>query len=402
MPIVREAQHSLTEGPRVPQTLLSRASCQCGPERDDRQIQAVVGMLTADEKRISHARSSLTLVPEVLLRFVVRAAACQATNGTDVFIVPSDGLLGLSAQASRAIGPIVSATNWLACAYKTWPNARFIGKADDDVFVDFPLLSQSLRQTPDDAVWGRFERYRWDEDRETPVAFGSRQPCTATEANFSFPFPKGPLFLFPRHLVPYALHNSTEDAARIWEVWQDAPTNRLVPCASHGALQPWSSRRPSESLQRPRRARGRRGRLLLVQTVQERRCRLLDGRRGEACGRGLLYRGADFTRRQRHALSDPCSTRGRTGPGYSGFGNCTVVWHSKAMLEPPPPHMRLGMNLNAWKAQNPCRANWEPRVQTHESTCHGTLVTHLAVGGMSQEDFVSSDVLAASETRRSE
>lgn len=78
-------------------------------------------------------------------------------------------------------------------------------------------------------------------------------------------------------------------------------------------------------------------------------------------------------------------------PGYSGLGNCTVAWHSKAMLGDNArfPTMKLGLVLSAlkrWKAQHACRKTFEARVVGEEVTCQGARMVHL--GYKSQHDRV--------------
>jgi hypothetical protein len=65
----------------------------------------------------------------------------------------------------REVGPLVMLRLWFAHALQAFPGARFVGKADSDVYFDLPRVARQLAALPRSPVggggwvWGRFESY---------------------------------------------------------------------------------------------------------------------------------------------------------------------------------------------------------------------------------------------------
>jgi len=54
-------------------------------------------------------------------------------------------LVNASASRPRSVGPLLTFLRWTQCAPRLFPAARFIGKFDDDVWVNMPAMSSVLR-----------------------------------------------------------------------------------------------------------------------------------------------------------------------------------------------------------------------------------------------------------------
>ena len=81
-------------------------------------------------------------------------------------------LLNAPAALQRIAGPVRSTMLWFACAIRTWPRARLVGHAEDDVYVHLAgaarHLRVSLEQLPAPSsgslplmYWGHFKCFHW-------------------------------------------------------------------------------------------------------------------------------------------------------------------------------------------------------------------------------------------------
>lgn len=202
----------------------------CTPPQDPRPIVSVLGTFV----RSPTGYHSLHVdTPEVLFRRVLRVPDCTDTYEPDILAVPDHNMsrMSLSTRAQRAIGPIVSLYEWLARALVIWPNARFISKVDDDAIVlDPPLFAALLRSLPSHSLWGRIERYEFNTTRMAPHRFHSKRHCTSASSDqFGFPFPKGFLFALSRSAAADVLSNASYMTRRVFQVWSNPPTGRLLP-----------------------------------------------------------------------------------------------------------------------------------------------------------------------------
>lgn len=92
---------------------------------------------------------------------------------------------------SRDNGPLLSLALWLGCAALIHPEAHYVGKADDDVWLHLPQLESALTSTlswlhrPWGAYVGMFEGYHWRGDVQAPAVWRHgpvRQACESREA----------------------------------------------------------------------------------------------------------------------------------------------------------------------------------------------------------------------------
>ena len=124
-----------------------------------------------------------TIVPRFVLRGLgVRPALLDeaAAHNDTVFVEAA------SAMSCKA-GPLRKLTLWLGCAVAAWPNARFIGKGDDDVWADLPGVALSVTASlahlgaGTQLVWGNLEAFHWHAHLHRPVGFSQRRvakhPC---------------------------------------------------------------------------------------------------------------------------------------------------------------------------------------------------------------------------------
>jgi hypothetical protein len=230
-------------------------------------------MLSRRLRRVSRdtwARPA-SLPRALAVRFVVRTA--ELTNATraeaaehgDVVELLAEG--ALFAPLGRRAGPLFSLTRWYACAVAVWPHAAFIGKADDDVWLDARGVVEHLRASLAEAerhaqtararlYWGIIETYHWREAAHQASALtGGRRPgfhykfrgerCARAPitANMSgahgyrtcpptpgeaivgpFPFSKGPLNFLAAELAG-ALTSST---------WARADVDATIAARRHG------------------------------------------------------------------------------------------------------------------------------------------------------------------------
>lgn len=228
-------------------------------EGNSARLYGVLGVFTVDDRallRDAHRKSWMapalqfpSVRGSLAARFVARAAGAELP----VLLRESQAhgditFLNASATAPRSTGPLLTLLAWWECAVTAWPGATFIGKADDDVWIDLPRVGAHLHSTHADlcgrhptprVYWGLMESYSWQLETQMPVAWsygyphrqhnctvglrpspGTRQrhsgaskegsgaarseliaPPTFELVEGPFPFAKGPLYFLSTNLV---------------------------------------------------------------------------------------------------------------------------------------------------------------------------------------------------------
>ena len=188
---------------------------------------------------------------DAAVRFVLRGGDLDATQlyhldaearaWRDLQGIDDILLVNASAGLPRSIGPLATFVRWVRCAPKLFPLARFIGKFDDDVWINMPAMSAVLRMVArtidrnatveQEAIIGRMESYHWfsgigpdgaRDGNEGPTGWGAHAcygPCAQySEVGWSgsivgrnmsfqgittgaFTFPKGQAFYLTRGLA---------------------------------------------------------------------------------------------------------------------------------------------------------------------------------------------------------
>ena len=147
-------------------------------------LDAVLGVITTQQSSWRESvRSSFfrfASEPGLLLRIVLRGInASQLVR--EEFVRHGDTIfLRAPASLSAGRGPLTSTLLWLSCAVDAWPNARHIGKAEDDTWLHLPDIMSSLRVSRDalaarnvhELYWGHVQSYYWNETAQRPFAFG--------------------------------------------------------------------------------------------------------------------------------------------------------------------------------------------------------------------------------------
>ena len=199
----------------------------CAPADPTARL-AVLGVLSSEESPFRRELRRTWMKSEVengiLPRFVIRGVNASASvrreaeQHGDVVFVEAPAL-------DRSRGPIVSLMLFLPCALQAWPNARLIGKADDDVFLHLPGIALHLQQTlvaaqnatgfsTPHVLWGSLETYHWDSVRGTQSGFAflygwesgpasEKTNCRRTRKGLIGPyhFAKGPLLFLSAPLT---------------------------------------------------------------------------------------------------------------------------------------------------------------------------------------------------------
>lgn len=223
-------------------------------------VLSVADSPSASELRTILRKTWLAHPPaDVTARFVTRGRGAsdslveEANNHGDMILLRS------SANLSRAVGPLHSLLGWWRCAFKAWPAAQLVGKADDDVYIDLHGLASQLRATQAALVaslpptlppspapsmrmyYGVMETFSWLDDHQMLTSFGFKYSgapvCTKGEVRDVLPlrpvapagmpfegyvqarhtgpfhFAKGPLFVLSSSLVSELLSSSQLHAA---------------------------------------------------------------------------------------------------------------------------------------------------------------------------------------------
>ena len=123
----------------------------------------------------------------IIARFVLRGIGAppsqreEASRHGDVVFVEARHDLG------RFQGPLHSLFLWWRAACDAWPSVAFIGKADDDTYLNLPgianhlleslsAVSEATRSAQPRIYWGAFEQYSFDETRHVPLGFLQDMP----------------------------------------------------------------------------------------------------------------------------------------------------------------------------------------------------------------------------------
>ena len=133
----------------------AQQECLSGVGENDSTLLAVLGVLShAPQQRLRDAwrRHILPVAsPDIAVRFVMRGFGVpthvnlEAKSHGDVI------LLRANSSLPRGTGPLVSLRLWYSCALSAFPQAAYIGKADDDTFVHLPSISRQLQALSPDA-----------------------------------------------------------------------------------------------------------------------------------------------------------------------------------------------------------------------------------------------------------
>eukprot|EP00966_Prymnesium_polylepis_P237596 5495256-Prymnesium_polylepis.1 len=188
--------------PRHPPDSLATANASlfCAPV-DARELLAALAIFTtaAVPKRRAILRATwFASSDDVVARFVLRGLGVrpellqEATEHGDILFVEA------RSETSCKKGPLQKLVLWLACAVHAWPHAQYIGKGDDDVWIDLPGVAmllrashQQLRAEPPTwlatganssasrpetlIVWGLLEVFHWHTELHRPVGFSPRR-----------------------------------------------------------------------------------------------------------------------------------------------------------------------------------------------------------------------------------
>lgn len=187
----------------------------------------------------------------ILTKFVLRGVGAAAgtlrewRRERDVLFLKAPAALG------RSSGPLISLVLWLRCASMAWPNADFIGKADDDVWIRVPSVALALGQahtfaaataaTTDPAIyWGWMETFSWNRKLGQPVNFHwkwfGHRPCipnkTRGDAQFvgPFNFAKGGMAFASKALVAQLMADAgalEQDVKATVRAFDNATAHRL-------------------------------------------------------------------------------------------------------------------------------------------------------------------------------
>lgn len=183
------------------------------------ELRAVLGILSHEPRlRLRNAIRATWLVDlprSFAARFVVRGGS--DLSGTDAlrdeagrhgdvtFVRARSDLL-------RENGALLSLFLWLQCALTVYPAARFVGKADDDVWLQpsgwLSLLATAEARGGGGGLYiGSMEGYHWQVNDRAPVGwrnFPLSVPCRRTvderrqPLHGPFPFAKGAVFWVSR------------------------------------------------------------------------------------------------------------------------------------------------------------------------------------------------------------
>lgn len=217
------------------------------------------------------------LPPTIVARFVLRGLALQEPNATQAEAARHGDVLFVRARSVmlRENGPLQSLVLWFECARRRFASARFIGKADDDVWIRpsgwATLLTAVRGHVPEGAhaYVGAMEGYHWRMDADAPVDwlhFPLARQCKrkgkAGGQVGPFAFGKGASFFMTAHtaarVAGHAAHvrRITEtDAARCFagsQLWYEA--NCCGASEAAGAPRPPLSLPQQEGQALPRRA----------------------------------------------------------------------------------------------------------------------------------------------------
>ena len=180
---------------------------------------AAIGVLSHEPRVRLRNAVRATWLPDlpdtVAARFVLRGLALQEPNTTQAEAARHGDVLFVRARSVmlRENGPLQSLVLWFECARWRFASARFIGKADDDVWIRpsgwAALLGAVRAHVPQEAhaYVGAMEAFHWRLDADAPVDW-SHYPftrgCTRTGGSAGgkvgpFAFGKGATFFMTAH-----------------------------------------------------------------------------------------------------------------------------------------------------------------------------------------------------------
>ena len=180
---------------------------------------AAIGVLSHEPRLRLRNAVRATWLPDlphtVAARFVLRGLALQEPNTTQAEAARHGDVLFVRARALmlRENGPLQSLVLWLECARWRFASARFIGKADDDVWIRpsawAALLGAVLAHVPPKAhaYVGAMEAFHWRLDADAPVDWSpypfskgcTRKGGSADGKVGPFAFGKGATFFMTTH-----------------------------------------------------------------------------------------------------------------------------------------------------------------------------------------------------------
>lgn len=149
----------------------------------DGQLVAALGVLSGGANRAPmrnasrHAWLDVAPMAGIAGQFVLRGLglAHNATAWTEADRFGDMLFLNTSAELTRQVGPLVSLFYWYECAMQQYPDAPFVGKMDDDAWLQPIGIGEILRNALPwvDQKWaayvGRFECYSWHVVDEGPM-----------------------------------------------------------------------------------------------------------------------------------------------------------------------------------------------------------------------------------------
>lgn len=205
----------------------------------------VIGVFSAEghqEYREEHRRTWMHNGEPLglLSRFVMRGNAtgmrAEARQNGDIVLLEA-----LPAALPRSVGPLSMILPWFDYALSAWPTISFLGKADDDVWIDTTSVAAQLHSVQShlwqtlqvtEIYWGMMESFHWSVATSSPIGFSyGIRDCRETERTWPshgahasnnatligpFPFAKGALFFLSRGLASalVAQDELVEDVAR--------------------------------------------------------------------------------------------------------------------------------------------------------------------------------------------
>lgn len=292
----------------------------CAPPADERRVVGAVGVFTVNsrsELRAAHRRSWLAAPPSqphlLAARFVARGRGDGGSDPRDdasITLLTREArrfgdiiFLDENASLARHVGPLFTLVAWFECAARVWPNALFVGKADDDVWIDLAGVAahlhsvqaalRELHASPR-IYWGLMEGFSWLTDAKQPVgwSYGYRVHSPGPRCSYAqvprdgnetgthekagpFWFAKGPLFFLSsslvRELLEAGMRTTVEDFLTSPKYrrqtqhppWEDAFTGFMLATAAHAETKVRARRQsafvrehPQDSMQHPHRGSG--------------------------------------------------------------------------------------------------------------------------------------------------
>jgi hypothetical protein len=203
---------------------------------NDRGTLVALGILSTSSRTVFRDTARATYLRElpadVSAAFVMRGRHLNHSTRVSLSLearVHSDMLfVNASAELPRESGPLHSIYLWFLCATQRYPHVPFVGKLDDDTWLNAGALATLLRGhvlpwvgRPFEAYVGAFATYHWDERRDGGPVFYREIPCTLPCARKSgssiagpYNFAKGPAFVLSAALARLLSHSDAERPAR--------------------------------------------------------------------------------------------------------------------------------------------------------------------------------------------